>query len=218
MGTKPVPRSVLFTAVVAALVTVAALVGVASLRLRETTGHIEAAVPALPASPAGNECGNGPCRTVASQDVGGKPVDLLADAAGDNGRFSSGGEIVQTSITELGAQVGPGSLACVTATMSACLISAPLGSGRIGELMVDRGGDWRSVDKPVFSDAGVVVLGNVTGDDAPEVTVVESSPPMARVYALDGSEVGCSRTYSRVSQIRGWPAVHLLASDLRSCS
>jgi hypothetical protein len=208
---------VVFTAVLAALVTVAALAGVASLRLRDDSSRIDAAAPPVPPQTATVDCGDGPCRTLASQDVGRQQVDLLADDQGGNGRFSSGGEVVQTSITELGARVDASSLSCVAASTSACLVSAPLGSGRIGELLVARDGDWSSVDKPYYSAAGAIVLGNVTGTDAPEVTVVESSPVLARVYALDGSVVGCTRKYSYPSQIRGWPTVKLLASDLRAC-
>lgn len=217
MGARRVPRSVVVTAVVAALVTAAALAGVASLRLRDGSSRIEAAAPPLPVQAATAECGAGPCRTLASQDVAGKQVDLLADDQGANGRFSSAGEVVQTSITELGARVGADSLSCVTASVSACLVSAPLGTGRVGELLVVRDGDWTSVDKPYYSAAGAIVLGNVTGSDAPEVTVVESSPVLARVYALDGGVLGCTRKYTYASQIRGWPQVRLQASDLRAC-
>jgi hypothetical protein len=217
VGARWVPRSVVFTAVVAALVTAGALAGVASLRFRDEPPRLEAAAPPVSRQVSSAECGDGPCRTVTSQAVNGSQVQLLADAGGGNARFSSNGEVVQTSITELGARVDANSLSCVAASVSACVVSAPLGGGRIGELLVERDGDWRSVDKPYYSDAGVIVLGNVTGTDAPEVTVVESSPVLARVYALDGTVAGCTKKYSYPSQIRGWPKVRLLASDLRSC-
>ncbi|TNC20701.1 hypothetical protein FG385_30445 [Amycolatopsis alkalitolerans] len=206
------------TAVVAALVTVGALAGVASLRDRGEAPRLEAAAPAISQQGSSAECGNGPCRTLTTQSVDGARVELLADAAGGNGRFQSGGQVIQTSITELGARLDTNSLSCVAASVSACLVTAPLNGGRLGELLVDRGGDWRSMDKPYFSTAGVVVLGDVLGTDAPEVTVVESSPVLARMYGLDGAVLGCTRTYTYLSQLRGWPDVRLSASDVRRCS
>lgn len=217
MGARRVPRSVVFTAVLAALVTAGALTGVASLRTRDDARQLELAVPPVSQQVSSDECGDGPCRAVTTQTLDGTQVELLADPQGGNARFSSSGEVIQSSITELGARLDGNSLACVAASVSACVISAPFSGGRIGELVVERAGDWRSVDKPYFSDAGVIALGNVSGTDAPEVTVVEASPALARVYALDGTVVGCTRKYSSLSQIRGWPKVRLLASDLRPC-
>ncbi|WP_236795696.1 hypothetical protein [Amycolatopsis sp. GM8] len=213
-----VPRSVVVTAVVAALVTVGALAGVASLRSRDQGPRLEAAAPVAAPQSAVAECGDGLCRTLVTQAVNGAQVALLADEQGGNGRFQVGGQLVQTSITELGARVDGNSLSCVAASVSACLVSAPLNGGRIGEVLVERDGDWNPVDKPYFAAAGVIALNNVTGTDAPEVTVVESSPVLARVYALDGTLTGCTKKYSSFSQIRGWPNVRLIASDLRTCS
>lgn len=217
MGARRAPRSVVFTAVLAAAVTAGALAGVASLRTQKDSPQLDAAAPAVSQQVSSAECGDGPCRAVTTQSVDGVQVELLADPQGGNGRFSSRGEVVQTSITELGARLDANSLACVAASVSACVVSAPFSGGRVGELLVEREGDWRSVDKPYFSDAGVIALGNVTGTDAPEVTVVQASPVLARVYALDGTVVGCTKKYSYLSQIRGWPKVRLLASDLRAC-
>jgi len=209
---------VVVTAVLAVLVTVAALIGVASLRSRDDGGAgLQMASPGAPLT-SGEECGSGPCRTLTSQPVDAGTVDLLADDQGTNGRFRAGGVLIETTITQLGARLDAGSLSCVTASVSACLVTGPLGSGRVGQLMVDRAGTWRSVDKPYFSDAGVLTLGNVSGSDAPEVVVVQNSPVLARVYALDGSTVGCTRRYTYLSQLRGWPDVRLQAADLRACS
>lgn len=219
MATRRVPRSVLVTVVLAAVVTVAALVAVVSIRVRENGPQAaEVAAPTPAQQQAGPDCGESPCRVVAVRNVQGADVQLLADADGANGRFVPGdGTVVETTITELGAKLTPDSLSCVTATVSACLVSASLNGGKIAQLVVARDGDWRSVDKPYFSDAGVIVLGNVTGTDDPEVTVVDSDPALARVYALDGSVAGCTKRYSYPAQIRGWPKVQLLASDLRAC-
>ncbi|NKQ58266.1 hypothetical protein HFP15_35985 [Amycolatopsis sp. K13G38] len=205
------------TAVLAVLVTVGALIGVASLRSRDEGGPaLQMAAPAVPVTTA-EECGSGPCRVLASQTVDGGTVELLADDQGANGQFRAGGVVVQTTITRLGARLDAGSLSCVTASVSACLVTGPLSGGRVGQLMIDRAGTWRSVDKPYFSDAGVLTLNSVSGSGAPEVVVVQNSPVQARVYALDGSSVGCTRHYTYLSQLRGWPNVRLEASDLRAC-
>jgi hypothetical protein len=206
------------TAVLAALVTVAALIAVASLRARGRHPVVASPAGAQSAPTAGVECGQAPCRVLATQSVDGGQVELLADAQGDNGRFQAGAVVLQTSVTQLGARVDAGSLSCVAASVSACLVSGPLNGGRIAQLLVERDGVWRSVDRPYFSDLGVIVLSNVSGTDAPEVVVVQRSPVMARVYALDGSTVGCTKKYSYPAQLRGWPDVRVLAGDLRPCS
>ncbi|HVW41410.1 MAG TPA: hypothetical protein VHC18_08680 [Amycolatopsis sp.] len=212
------PRSVVFTALIAALVTIGALVCVAALRTRGDAGSdLAMAAPGATAPTSAEECGTAPCVVLATQTVGDGAVRLLADAHGANGRFQAGSATVETTITQLGARLDPGSLSCVTASASACLVSGPLNGGRVGQLLIDRSGAWRSVDKPYFSDAGVLVLGDVSGSDAPEVVVVQGSPVLARVYALDGSVVGCTKRYTYLSQLRGWPNVRLQAADLRSC-
>ncbi len=217
MGARRVPRSVLFTAVLAALVTLGALGGVAALRGQDDVTRVDAGAPATPQA-ADHECGDAPCQVVATASVGATQVELLADAQGDNGRLQAGGQVVQTSITQLGARLRGDSLSCAVASVSACLVEAPLNGGRVGELVVQRDGDWHPVAKPYFSDAGVLLLSDVTGTDAPEVVVVQSSPALAEVYALDGGVVGCTKRYSYPAQIRGWPQVRVVASDLRSCS
>lgn len=218
MGTRRVPRSVLFTAVVAAVVAVAALATVATLRAREETPTSEYTA-SIPAQAAGPDCGQRPCQVVATQHVQGADVRLLADTSGANGRFVAGdGTVLETTITELGAKLTPESLTCVSASVPACLVSAPLNGGKVAQVVVARDGSWRSVDKPYLSEAGVVVLQNLLGDDAPEIVVVDAEPALARVYLLDGNEVACTKRYSSPSQIRGWPSVRLLSSDLRACS
>ena len=206
------------TALVAALVTIGALIGVASLRSRgDGRPDLEAVAPGASAPASVEGCGPAPCQVLATRTAGTGTVRLLADGAGANGRFQAGAAILETTITQLGARLDPGSLSCVTASTSACLITGPLNGGRVGQLLIERAGTWRSVDKPYFSDAGVLVLDDVSGSEAPEVVVVQGSPVLARVYALDGSVVGCTKRYTSPSQLRGWPAVRLQAADLRSC-
>ncbi|HJQ45210.1 MAG TPA: hypothetical protein VJ870_02645 [Amycolatopsis sp.] len=206
-----------FTAVLAALVTIAALVGVASLRGRNDGRADFEAVPGVSAPTSAEECGAAPCTVLATQTVGADTVRLLADRQGANGRFQAGAALLESTITQLGARLGAGSLSCVPGSTSACLVTAPFNGGRVGQLLIERAGTWRSVDKPYFSDAGVLVLDDVSGSEVPEVVVVQSSPVLARVFALEGSVVGCTRHYTALSQLRGWPNVRLQASDLRSC-
>jgi hypothetical protein len=207
------------TAVLAALVTAATLVAVASLRWR-WMGSPGAEPYGAPPAPSVVDvgCGQGPCQVLAIRSVDGVQIELKADAEGGNGRFQADAAVLQTTVTQLGARVDAGSLSCVSASESACLVGAPFNGGRIAQLLVDRAGVWRSVDKPYYSDLGVIVLENVSGTDAPEVVVGERSPVQARVYALDGGMVGCTRKYSYPAQLRGWPSVRILAGDLRPCS
>ncbi|WP_246128150.1 hypothetical protein, partial [Amycolatopsis rhizosphaerae] len=218
VGGTWIPRPVLVTAVVAALVTAGSLAAVASLRVARSgdKATIEASAPAPSVTPD-RECGGGPCDLLTTRSAGGAQVELRADATGANGRVQVNGIVVPTTISELGARLTADSLTCVTANVSACLVGAPLKGGRVAQLLVGRGDGWQSVDKPYFSDAGVIVLDTVTGADAPDVVVVQASPALARVYALDGSAVGCTRKYAAPSQLRGWPQVHVLPADLRPC-
>jgi hypothetical protein len=210
---------VVFTAVLAALVTAAALVAVAKLRSPASDGSsaLDLGASGSALSSGSPDCGGGACHVLASQTVNGMPIKLLADAQGAHGRFQAGDAVIEMPIAALGARLDAGSLTCVASSVSACLVSAGQNGGKIGQLLVERSGTWHSVDKPYFSDAGVIVLGNVSGGDAPEVVVVQSSPALAQVYALDGKTVGCTKKYSSPSQLRGWPNVRVTASDLRSC-
>lgn len=209
---------VIFTAVAAAVVTAAALILVVTLRRWHSADAPQADLPAASAAAAGTGCGDGPCRVLATQNVNGVSVQLLADPNGGNARLQAGPYVVEATVSVLGARVDAGSLSCVSASVSACLISAAQNGGKIAQLVVDRGGVWRADDRPYFSSAGIVGLTDLVGSDAPEVVVVQSAPVLARVYSLDGSVVGCTSHYSSVTAIRGWPNVHLVPSDLRPCS
>ncbi|WP_233157538.1 MULTISPECIES: hypothetical protein [Amycolatopsis] len=217
MGRGRAPRSVVVTAVVAAVVALSALVTVRLLREDGTSAQAPAGAGSN-AVTAGADCGEGPCQLVARASVDGKPVELLADAQGGNGRFQAGANVLELTVTELGGRLDANSLSCVSGAVSACLVHARQEGAAIAQLLVGRAGTWRSVDKPYYSSGGVVRLDDVTGDTAPEVVVVQSSPVLARVFALDGSALGCTRRYTSVSQLRGWPEVQLNSSDLRACS
>ncbi|WP_051116304.1 hypothetical protein [Amycolatopsis nigrescens] len=232
-------RSVLWTALLAAVVTAAALVSVVLLRSQATDHQgfqsageaVASGVTPLP----GSECGAGPCQVLRSVEVHGESVELLADAEGGTGRVRIGGAtskmVLETSITALGVRLNGDSLSCFAAGVSACLVRGPHDGGMVGEVLVSREGNWRASEKPYFSDAGSIVLANVTGDDAAEVVRVQHecsdaqasagkcqvTPVHAEVFDLGGKQVGCSRGYTSPSQIRGWPDIRLTAADLRPC-
>jgi hypothetical protein len=226
-----VSRSVVITAVLAAVATAAALVTVVMLRPKPEDALASAGDPA--SAPA-SECGQGPCRVLASASVRGTTVDLLADADGGNGRFRSGGAgsgaLIETMLTAMGVRLSADSMRCVSATVSACLLRGTRDGGTLGEVLVSRANDWRSAEKPYFSDAGDITLGNVTGDDSPEVIVVKHecassgggrcafTPVYAEIFDLGGRQVGCTRKYSTASQMRNWPDIRPAATDLRACS
>ncbi|WP_370940370.1 hypothetical protein [Amycolatopsis sp. cg13] len=236
MGTWPkrIPRSALLTAVLAAVVTAAALVVVVALRPKP-----DGAVTMAPREPAAapveapsSTCGNGPCRQLAAVSVGGTPVVLLVDATGSGGRVQVGQQPFELAITNLGAKLTATSLRCVDGSTAACLIRGDAPGGSYGELLTESGGVWRDYGKPYFSDAGSLSLYDVSQDGRPDVIVVrhecpqavsgsprcQAAPVVAEVYELDGEVMGCTSTVTSPSNFRGWPDVELKKSQLRRCS
>ncbi|NIH85497.1 hypothetical protein [Amycolatopsis granulosa] len=218
MGRGSAPRSVVVTAVLTAVVALSALVTVRLLRADGSGAAPPAAAAGSSAVIAGADCGDGPCQVVSQTSVHGEQVELLAGPGGGNVRFQAGASVLEVAVSELGGRLDANSLTCATAAVSACLVQARQESATIAELVVERGGTWRPVGKPYYSSAGVVRLTDVSGDDAPEVVVVQTAPVLARVFALDGSALGCTRRYTSVSQVPGWPEVQLAPGDLRACS
>lgn len=218
MGRGRAPRSVVVTAILAAVVALSALVAVRLLRDDGTSAQTSVHDAGSSSVTSGVDCGEGPCQAVARATVGGDPVELLADSAGGNGRFQAGASVLEVTVTALGGRLDVNSLSCASGAVSACLVQARQESATIAQLVVNRAGTWRSVDKPYYSSAGVIRLDDVSGDTAPEVVVVQTAPVLARVFALDGSALGCTRRYTSVSQLRGWPEVQLNAGDLRACA
>ncbi|WP_158892036.1 hypothetical protein [Amycolatopsis anabasis] len=230
-GSGP-PRSAVVTAVVAVLVTAGALVTVALLRPRAEDSSAAEPNSAPAASAPAQECGDAPCQVLATQNVNGTTVELLAGADGNDGRFRAYGPnshvVIETKTTALGARLNQNSLQCVAGPVSACLVRGLNDGGMLGEVLVSRDNDWRSPEKPYFSDAGGLVLDPVAGA-APDVVVVkhqcpsggetkcQSRPVYAEVFDLAGEQLGCTRDYTSPSQLRGWPAINLVQSDLRAC-
>ncbi|WP_210770531.1 hypothetical protein [Qaidamihabitans albus] len=228
-----VPRPVLVTALLAALVTVGALVTAFVLRPEAGGGIPEPSVDAAESVGAA-DCGAEPCQVLASTEVGGLRMELLADGNGGTGRLRAGGSaagiVAETAITAMGVQLTSDSLDCVAAADPVCLVRGPLDGGMVGEVQVWRDGSWRAAERPYFSDAGSIGLDDVAGDGAPEVIVVrhecsqvesatacQEAPVLAEVLDLRGALLGCTYQYESPDELRGWPEVRLRESDLREC-
>jgi hypothetical protein len=228
------PRSVLFTAVLAAVVTVGVLAAVVLLRPREQVPG-EPGQPAIadaaPAAP-GINCGHSACAELGAMTVGGVPVVLLADGAAKHGRIRIGADTVfPLIINDMGATLERDSLRCVDGATPVCLVRAKVEGGTVGELFVARGGIWRDTGKPYFSDAGTIALHDATADGIADVIVVrhecpgtqsgsarcQAAPVLAEVYDVARGSVGCTRRYTAPSELRGWPDVRLTRADLRAC-
>lgn len=228
------PRSVLFTAVLAAVVTAGVLAAVVLLRPHEP-------VPADPGQPAladaapaapGINCGHSACTELGAMTVGGVPVVLLADSAAKHGRVRIGADTMfPLIIDEMGATLESDSLRCVDGATPVCLVRGKVAGGTVGELFVARGGIWRDTGKPYFSDAGTIALHDVTADGIADVIVVrhecpgaqsgsarcQAAPVLGEVYEVARGSVGCTRRYTAPSELRGWPDVRLTRADLRAC-
>ncbi|MFC3451957.1 hypothetical protein [Amycolatopsis speibonae] len=225
----------LFTALLAVVVTAGVIVAVILLRPKAPTpagapdGY---AVPeTVPATPGVN-CGHSACREIGAMTVGGLPVVLLADEAGKQGVVKIGADtVIPLIINDMGVTLKGDSLRCVDGATPVCLVRGEAGGGSAGELFVARGGIWRDTGKPYFSDAGTVALSDVTADGVADVIVVrhecpgaqsgsarcQAAPVLAEVYDVGRGSVGCTRRYTAPSELKGWPDVRLTKADLRPC-
>jgi len=228
------PRSVLLTAVLAAVVAFGAFGAVYVLRPKPDIVGGSAAEPAAGPAIAPVSCGRGPCRKLAAMTVGGQPVELLADAAGDNGRVRIGpepGTVLDLTIGQLGLRLDANSLRCVDGTNPACLVRGAGDRGAYGELLIASAGGWVSAGKPYFSDAATLALDDVNADGKPDLVVVrhvcpgsesgtpqcQAAPVLAEVYDQTSRLLGCTKKVTSPSQLRGWPEIKLIRSDLRAC-
>lgn len=226
----------LVTVVLAVLVTVAAVLTVFLLRPDHASSPGPAAAPAASAPGAPAQCSDGECRVLASTDVDGSSVELLADSGGTSGRLrihagTGPPTVLESTVTAMGARLDDDSLRCAEGDVPVCLVRGALDNGMVGEVIVARGGTWRPADRPYFSDAGTISLDDVAGDAAPEVVVVRHdcdvsdsadscrvAPVVAAVFEVGGAELGCTGHYTSPSEIRGWPDVRVSAAQLRPCA
>jgi hypothetical protein len=228
---------VLVTVLVAAVVTVGVLIAVAVLRARADVPVTDApgADQAAGIAPVKPNCGQVPCVQLAAMSVGGMEVALLAAPDGSSGRVRLGPEAANTSIemtiSAIGTRLGPDSLRCQEGVIVSCLVRGTSDGGMMGEVLSYRGDSWEAMEKPYFSDANNISLSDAVGDSSAEVIVVRhdcpgrlpgsascaAAPVLATVFDLGGAQLGCTRKYTSPSQLRGWPDIKLVKSDVRAC-
>lgn len=176
-------------------------------------------------------CGQSPCRVLDSATVGGRKVALLTGSSSRVGRLridtATGEQLVTVALSELSAR---NPLRCAAGTTPACLVLGPRDRGSVGEVFLPRGQEWVAPAGLYFSNAGVIRLADVLGNDSPEVVVVEhdcgpdSAPAVCRevpvqgkVYHLDGHIAGCTQHYGAPARIPGWSRIDLSDAALRPC-
>lgn len=228
-----VPRPVKVAMWVAALMTVAALIGAALLREVPASGGVSAS-PSMTGERVPHSsgqagvalrCGSGPCVEVDSTTVNGVKVDLLADTAGlySRVRFNEGGDALnlhETLAISLGGVVKKGSLSCLAATRyQACLVtfSQSDSGSKVGTLYVKPPSrPWVRVESSIPSDLGVLQLRDVDNDGIPEVLTVDTACDgngnfqackrfVLRAVNYQGAYIGCTQVVSRKELLPGWP-------------
>lgn len=230
-GSAGRPWATVITALVCALVAAGALAVAASLRDRgETSSPADATT--LPTTPGvdADGCAIEPCTVLASMPLGGNRVELVADNGFKSGRLRIGGagssEVIEVTITQRGAVLGNDSLQCVPGTLVSCVIRGTADAGMIGQIVVGRTGKWSELTQPFQSDAGYLALADVTGDTGAEILVAQhrcdratvpdcsATPVYVQVYNLRSEDKGCTRNYSGLESLPGWPVVTLKSTDL----
>jgi hypothetical protein len=228
---------VVVTAIVCVLVALGALVTAAVLR-NERANDAQPGEPTTPPTTTSGAGANGclvdPCTVVGPIPIGGITVQLVADAGGRSGRVQIGGggasDVIEVTITKLGAVLGPDSLQCAAGSLSACVVRGATADGMLGQVVVGRSAKWASLDKPFGSDAGYVGVQEVTGrQTGPEVLVAQhrcdpstaadcsATPVYVQFFTLKSDSLGCTRNYARLESIPGWPAVDLADVTFRDC-
>ncbi|MFC4853468.1 hypothetical protein [Actinophytocola glycyrrhizae] len=228
------PWAVVVTVMVCALVTLGALVTAGVLRHERASTADPVATTTVPPTTSGvgaDGCLTRPCVVVGPVPIGGTTVQLVADAGGRSGRVQIGGggasDVIEVTITKLGAVLGPDSLQCSGGTQSACVVRGDTPDGMLGQIVVGRSGEWASLEKPFASDAGFVAVQDVTGrQSGPEVLVAQhrcdrpdcaGTPVYVQVFTLRSDSLGCTRDYARLDSIPDWPVVDLTEATLRDC-
>ncbi|HEX6358502.1 hypothetical protein [Actinophytocola sp.] len=227
--------AVVITAAASALVAAGALIASAMLRdsgvtTAETTVSTTATTPGV----GMDGCLGEKCTVLATLPVGDTMVELVAEADGTAGRLRIGGagssEVIELTVTKLGAALTTESLRCVADSLSACLVGGPYSQGYAAEVVVGRSAQWSEITEPFLSDAGFVTLANVTADPGAEVLTAQhrcdpqvtadcaTTPVFVRVHNLRHQELGCTRTYARLDALPGWPTVTLRSTDLKPCA
>lgn len=222
-------------AVVSALVAGGALVAAAVVRDRGETAATPTSSPAPTTSGVGLDgCLVKPCQVLATVPIGGTVVELVADAGARSGRLRIGGagssDVIEVTITDHGATLTPESLQCVSGTLAACVVRGQVTGGNTeAQVVVGRTGKWSDRGTPYVSDAGYLALADLMPDVGPEIVAVQhrcdrattadcsATKVFAEVYSLVGAKLGCTRTYTRLDSMPGYPNVDLADAALDPC-
>jgi len=227
---------VVLAVVLAALVAGGALVAAAVVRDRDAAGHAESTDPPVTTSsgPGRVGCLVEPCQVLANVPIGGTVVELVADAGGRSGRLRIGGagssDVIEATITDRGATLTGDSLQCFSGTLAACVLRGTVSGGATeGQVVVGRSGKWNALQTAFVSDAGYLALADLTPDVGPEVVAVQhrcdrattadcsGTRVYAEVYSVSSVLLGCTRNYTRLDSMPGFPNVDLSDATLQTC-
>jgi hypothetical protein len=218
--------------VVAALIAGGALLTATQLRQRTTPATTRTSTPPASSGVGVDGCAVEPCQVLATARVAGTRIELVADRGARSGRLRIGGptssDVIEMTITDMGVKLTREALQCVAGTLSACVVRGGYKGGTAGQVVVGRSGKWSSLTKPFVADAGYLALSDITVDSGPEVVTVQhdcagaaagcvDTPVFARVFALDGTEAGCTGTYPSVTALPSYPEVELSSGELAPC-
>jgi hypothetical protein len=231
------PRAVIVAATLAAVIAAGAFGGAAVLRWRAThasdTPTTSAKPPAAGAvGPSG--CLKEPCQVLATATVGGTAVELVADAGGTSGRLRVGGpnsgSVIEATITDMGVTLTSDSLQCAAGGLAACLIKGKHDGGIAGQVVVGRSDHWSAQDQRYISNAGYLALVNIDQDSVPEILAAQrdcagadpaacaAKPVFIQVFSINGKVEGCTKNYTRLDKVPGYPAVQVTKPQLVPCS
>ncbi len=223
------------TALVAATVAAGAVVTAAVLRADRTAAGAAPTTTTVPStSGVGVDgCQVEPCTVLANIPVGDITVELVADKGAMSGRLRIGGagssDVIEATITERGAMLTGDSLQCAAGPLTACVVRGRIEGGVTGQVVVGRSGKWNSLAQPFMSDAGFLELADVEPAAGPEMLAAQhacdrtvtqdcsTTPVFVEVYNLYSQKLGCTRQYSGLDSIPGYPAVDLTEATLRPC-
>src|SRR5262249_52184081 len=114
--------------------------------------------------------------------------------------------LLESAVASRGAKLSASSLQCVPGSRSVCLVHGPIPGGEFGEVIVGRSGKWDATDKLYFSDAGYMALADIDGDNTADVVTAQQGF-FAQVFAVNGTELGCTKTVAKLAQLPGWPTI-----------
>ncbi|OLR90493.1 hypothetical protein [Actinokineospora bangkokensis] len=166
------------------------------------------------------------CTVLGTEVIGTTHIQLIGDPGGRSGRLRIGGSaslslVVELTVAGSGVTLDQGSLTCVGAGISACLVRGTGPTGVVGQAVVGRSGTWSPINRAFTSTAGYLALNQVYGDSTPEVLAATCTPGCARVYLqvsqITGPVLGCTQPYPRLTALPRYPDVSVPYAALRPC-